>query len=87
VPTIPLRELRNDVSRVVRRAERGERFTITVNGRPVASLGPLAERRPAAEAARLGEIILAAPVDRGWPAELARLRAEDLGESREPWRG
>ena len=36
VPTIPQRELRNNVSEVLRRAEQGERFTITVAGRPVA---------------------------------------------------
>lgn len=38
--TIPQRELRNHVSDVLRRAERGERFVITVDGRPVADLGP-----------------------------------------------
>ncbi len=43
--TIPQRELRNNVSDVLRRAESGERFTITVAGRPVAQLGPSAERR------------------------------------------
>ncbi|MBA3407377.1 MAG: type II toxin-antitoxin system prevent-host-death family antitoxin [Solirubrobacterales bacterium] len=30
--------MRNNVSDVLRRAERGERFTITVGGRPVAEL-------------------------------------------------
>ena len=38
--TIPQRELRNNVSEILRRAEEGERFTITVAGRPVAELGP-----------------------------------------------
>lgn len=42
---IPARELRNDVSRVLRRVEAGERLRVTVNGRPVAELVPL-ERRP-----------------------------------------
>jgi len=42
---IPARELRNDVSRVLRRVERGERLRVTVSGRPVADLVPL-ERRP-----------------------------------------
>jgi prevent-host-death family protein len=31
--TIPQRELRNQAGAVLRRAERGERFTITVDGR------------------------------------------------------
>ena len=32
--------LRNEISRVLREAEEGERFEITVNGRVVAELGP-----------------------------------------------
>ncbi len=43
--TIPQKELRNNVGEVLRRAETGEQFTITVSGRPVAELGPLAKRR------------------------------------------
>ena len=43
--TIPQRELRNNVAEVLRRAEAGEEFTITVAGRPVAQLGPAAKRR------------------------------------------
>ena len=40
VPVIPQKELRNNVADVLRRAEAGEEFTITVAGRPVAHLGP-----------------------------------------------
>ncbi|MBA2346956.1 MAG: type II toxin-antitoxin system prevent-host-death family antitoxin [Solirubrobacterales bacterium] len=40
---IPQRTLRNDVADVLRRAEAGEQFTITVSGRPVAQLGPVVE--------------------------------------------
>lgn len=44
--TIPQRELRNNVSDVLRRAEAGEEFEITVDGRPVARLiGITAPRR------------------------------------------
>ena len=45
VPTIPQKELRNNVADVLRRAEAGEEFTITVAGRPVAHLGPAQRRR------------------------------------------
>jgi prevent-host-death family protein len=45
VTTIPQKELRNNVGEVLRRAEAGEEFTITVAGRPVAQLGPAAKRR------------------------------------------
>ncbi len=42
--TIPQKELRNNIGEVLRRAEAGERITITVNGRPVAELGPVPKR-------------------------------------------
>lgn len=41
---IPLRELKNHPSEVLRRVEAGERLTVTVSGRPVAELTPLARR-------------------------------------------
>ena len=43
--TIPQKELRNNVGEVLRRAEAGEEFTITVAGSPVARLGPARRRR------------------------------------------
>jgi prevent-host-death family protein len=45
VATLPQKELRNNVAEVLRRAEAGEEFTITVAGRPVAQLGPAQKRR------------------------------------------
>ena len=44
---IPARELRNDVSAVLRRVESGERLRVTLSGRPVAEITPL-PRRPRA---------------------------------------
>jgi prevent-host-death family protein len=44
VPDVPARDLRNDVSAVLRRVEKGERLRVTVSGRPVAELVPLAAR-------------------------------------------
>jgi prevent-host-death family protein len=41
---IPARDLRNDVSAVLRCVESGERLRVTVNGRPVAELIPLPRR-------------------------------------------
>lgn len=40
------RELRNDTAGVLRRAASGERLEITVNGLPVAEVGPLRRARP-----------------------------------------
>jgi prevent-host-death family protein len=45
MPVIPQKELRNNVAEVLRRAEAGEEFTITVAGRPVAQLGPTRRRQ------------------------------------------
>jgi len=44
VTDIPARELRNNVSGVLRRVEGGERLRVTVSGRPVAELVPLSRR-------------------------------------------
>ncbi|WP_448073616.1 type II toxin-antitoxin system Phd/YefM family antitoxin [Georgenia yuyongxinii] len=43
--TIPQRQLRNQVSDVLRRVEAGETLTVTVAGRPVAELRPVRRRR------------------------------------------
>lgn len=38
---VGIRELRNNVAAVVRRAAAGERLVVTLDGEPVAQLGPL----------------------------------------------
>jgi prevent-host-death family protein len=75
VAIIPQRELRNDISSVLRRVEHGESFTITVNGRPVAELGPLREtdRQPD----NLDAVLARTPVDDDWAAELRAARDEE----------
>jgi prevent-host-death family protein len=83
--TIPQRELRNQIGSVLRRAERGEHFTITVNGRPVAELGPLSGGRALARPERFAEILAETPVDDKWAEELRAMREEDRAAAREPW--
>jgi len=56
VAVIPQKELRNNVGEVLRRAEAGERITITVSGRPVAQLGPARTRRQWVDTADLREL-------------------------------
>ncbi|MDW3217872.1 MAG: type II toxin-antitoxin system prevent-host-death family antitoxin [Acidimicrobiales bacterium] len=88
---VGVRELRNQVAAVVRRAGSGERLIITVDGVPVAQLGPL---EPAGEPtlddlAAAGLVRLpgrtdrpgppepfAVPVDVRLPAVIAELRGE-----------
>jgi prevent-host-death family protein len=87
VPTIPRRELRNNVTDVLRRAERGERFTITVNGRAVAELGPLGPGARTRGARTLDAVLADTPVDAGWAADLDDLRQADSGAADNPWCG
>jgi prevent-host-death family protein len=68
--TIPQKELRNNIADVLRRAENGEEFTITVAGRPVAELGPTAKRRWVSGPAL--ERVLATPAPRTLGADLER---------------
>jgi len=42
--TVGLREVRQHASELVRRAQSGERITVTVSGRPAAELGPVRAR-------------------------------------------
>lgn len=83
--TIPQRELRNNVSEILRRAEDGERFTITVAGRPVAELGPPARTGRGASFADLRRILQETPVDPGWAEDLKRMREEDRANAVDPW--
>jgi antitoxin (DNA-binding transcriptional repressor) of toxin-antitoxin stability system len=43
--TLSVRELRNSVRSVLRRVENAERFTVTVDRRPVSESAPLRRRR------------------------------------------
>ncbi len=76
---IPQKQLRNEISDVLRRAEAGEVLTITVSGRPVAELGPVRGRRWVDSAAvrELWEL----PPDRG----LAEVVDAFSGGLRDPW--
>jgi prevent-host-death family protein len=53
--TIPQRDLRNKSGEILRKAERGEEFIISVGGRPVALLGPCPKQQwvPRGEVARV----------------------------------
>jgi prevent-host-death family protein len=79
VPVIPQKELRNNVAEVLRRAEAGEEFTITVAGRPVAQLGPT-RRRQWVSGAELAKI---------WDTPAPKTLAQDLqqlpGELADPF--
>ncbi len=83
--TIAQRELRNNVSEVLRRAEAGERFTITVAGRPVAELGPAPGARRGTSVADFWLALQRTPVDAQWAEDLKRMRDEDRANAVDPW--
>jgi prevent-host-death family protein len=74
VTTIPQKELRNNIADVLRRAEAGELFTITVAGRPVAELGPTRRRRWLSGPAL--ELVWQTPAPRALAQDLQLLDAE-----------
>ncbi len=73
--TIPQRELRNDVSAVLRRVAAGEEFIVTVSGRPVAELRPLVRKRRFVPTDELFAALT--PPEPLSPEVLAALRATD----------
>lgn len=68
---VPSRELRNDVSAVLRRVENGETLRITVSGRPVAQLTPLSARPRSISASTLFASLTDEAADSGLTNELA----------------
>lgn len=83
--TIPQRELRNNISAVLRAAEAGETFTVTVRGRPVARvIPPGAAGQPTRDVDRATlRRILAEPLDDGLAADLDAAEAP-LDDPRPP---
>lgn len=85
--TIPQRELRNDIARVLRQAEAGTEFVVTVRGRPVARLGP--PRKPAEPAVDvdlddLRRVLAATPVDDALAGDIRGMR-EAEAPAGNPW--
>jgi len=70
VEQLGVRDLRRQVSAAIRRAGAGERIVITVDGTPVAQLGPLEptdERLTLEDLAARGQLVLARRTDRPVP--------------------
>ena len=76
---VGLREVRQNASELVRRAQAGERLTITVSGRPAASLGPV-EVQSWVSWEAVADVFTGAG-DPDWPADRDRLD----GSPRDPW--
>jgi prevent-host-death family protein len=76
---VGLRELRQNASELVRRAQEGEEMTITVAGRPAAVLGPVSNRtwRRWADV----EAMFASATDPEWAGDRDRLDSSVV----DPW--
>jgi prevent-host-death family protein len=67
--TVGIAELRQNLSRYLRRVESGERLLVTDRNRPIAELGPPPSTGPALDRL-VAEGRVARPVRRGLPAPL-----------------
>lgn len=76
---VGLREVRQNASELVRRAQAGERLTITVSGRPAACLGPVDVASWVAWETVAD--VFAGPGDATWTADRDQLD----GSLRDPW--
>lgn len=84
---IAQRELRNNIGQVLRDAEAGTQFAITVRGRVVATLGPAREDdvpRTDVGADVIARLLERTPVDDGFAADLERLRELEVPAG-DPW--
>jgi prevent-host-death family protein len=70
------RELRNATRALLDRVEAGERLTITVDGRPVAVLGPVGRRPRWVSRREFAPMVLAHQADPSLTADLAELAAD-----------
>jgi prevent-host-death family protein len=83
VSDIPARDLRNDVSSVLRRVEAGERLRVTVAGRPVAELVPLPTRPASLSWEEFERNLQTAQADPALDAELASLLPDTTDDLRD----
>jgi prevent-host-death family protein len=69
---IPQRDLRNDVSAVLRRVMAGEQLRVTVAGRDAADLVPVEDAPSCTSGSRARNLIVSAQADAGLSTELNR---------------
>jgi len=77
---IPQRELRNNVSAVLRDVEAGEAVRVTVRGRAVAELVPVSSRKDHLSPADVERIVRDAPLDRAFVADVEEVAAATIDE-------
>ena len=68
--SIPVRDLRNEASRILREVEKGRKFLITVSGRPVAELSPVSTGSVFVPRSVVESMIREAPLDPNFMADV-----------------
>lgn len=81
--TIPQREFRNQSGEILRQAEAGQQFAITVDGRPVAVLGPYHKRQWVPKADVL-KILRTGPADPTLFQDLSE-SGDTINDLSDPW--
>lgn len=82
---VAARDLRNNTAAVLRRVQDGEDVTITVHGRPVAKVVPIAHERRWLPAREFIEHLPEFQADSGLREELAELIDETTDDLADPW--
>ncbi|MEZ5074487.1 MAG: type II toxin-antitoxin system prevent-host-death family antitoxin [Solirubrobacterales bacterium] len=77
---IPQRELRNNVGAVLREVEAGSTLRVTVRGRPVADLVPLAGTRDHLSPDEVRRIVREAPLDERFRADVESVAGATIDE-------
>jgi prevent-host-death family protein len=77
---IPQRELRNNVGAVLREVEAGETLRVTVRGRAVADLVPIAGRKRGLSREDVVRILADAALDRGFVADVDAVAGATIDE-------
>jgi prevent-host-death family protein len=73
---VPSRELRNQTRALLERVRAGEHITVTIDGRPVATLGPVTRHARWLSRTAFIDRVLTHQADPGLSAELAKLADE-----------
>jgi prevent-host-death family protein len=77
---IPQRELRNNVSAVLREVEAGASLRVTVRGRPVADLVPVEARKRSLSPEEVAQIVARSPLDPGFAGDLEAVAGATIDE-------
>lgn len=77
---IPQRELRNNVGAVLREVEAGTTLRVTVRGRAVADLVPVARRKQSLSRDEVARIVADAPLDPDFVADLGTVAGATIDE-------